>query len=85
MAPAFEIVRSVALSRRADASVPVHATVGAFATDSKRVLQREKGKGWRLDTFVVSERLMPRVVACEIRWAPLPDLVRLPHSASVTY
>ncbi|KAL7414527.1 Endonuclease/exonuclease/phosphatase [Mrakia frigida] len=38
-----------------------------YSFHSKRVLQREKQKGWRLDTFVVSERLMERVKVCEIR------------------
>jgi AP endonuclease-1 len=38
-----------------------------YSFHSKRVLQREKQKGWRLDTFVVSERMMPRVRGCEIR------------------
>ncbi|CED84802.1 exodeoxyribonuclease iii [Phaffia rhodozyma] len=38
-----------------------------YSFHSKRSLQREKGLGWRLDTFVVSKRLQERVKACEIR------------------
>ncbi|KAG9084461.1 hypothetical protein FS749_005213 [Ceratobasidium sp. UAMH 11750] len=34
---------------------------------SYRFGARQKGAGWRIDHFVVSERLFPRVASCEIR------------------
>ncbi|ORY59440.1 Endonuclease/exonuclease/phosphatase [Leucosporidium creatinivorum] len=41
--------------------------VGYYTYFSARFQCREKGIGWRLDSFVVSERLMEKVKQCEIR------------------
>ena len=40
---------------------------GAYSWWSYRFHAREKNAGWRIDYFIVSERLMPQVAASEIR------------------
>ncbi|GAA5830345.1 hypothetical protein JCM11251_001317 [Rhodosporidiobolus azoricus] len=40
---------------------------GHYTYQSYKFQCRSKGIGWRLDYFVVSERLMPKVKACEMR------------------
>lgn len=39
----------------------------AYSWWSYRFHAREKNVGWRIDYFIVSERLLPRVAAAEIR------------------
>lgn len=41
--------------------------VGRFTYYSYRFQCRTKGIGWRVDYFVVSPKLLDRIVACEIR------------------
>ncbi|TFK91014.1 hypothetical protein K466DRAFT_634413, partial [Polyporus arcularius HHB13444] len=45
----------------------LHPDLRHYTYFSYRFNCREKGLGWRLDTFVVSERLEERVKMCEIR------------------
>ena len=40
---------------------------GAYSWWSYRFHAREKNAGWRIDYFIVSERLLPQVAASEIR------------------
>ena len=40
---------------------------GKYSWWSYRFKAREKNAGWRIDYFIVSERLLPRVVSSEIR------------------
>ena len=42
-------------------------TADAYSWWSYRFHAREKNAGWRIDYFIVSERLMPRVVSASIR------------------
>ena len=42
-------------------------TADAYSWWSYRFHAREKNAGWRLDYFIVSERLMPHVVSASIR------------------
>ncbi|KAF8609983.1 hypothetical protein BDV93DRAFT_530165 [Ceratobasidium sp. AG-I] len=51
----------------ADAWRKLHPKDEHYSYFSYRFGAREKGMGWRIDHFVVSERLFPDVVACEIR------------------
>ncbi|CAE6465911.1 unnamed protein product [Rhizoctonia solani] len=45
----------------------LHPTDEHYTYFSYRFNARLKGIGWRIDHFVVSERLFPKVAACEIR------------------
>ena len=40
---------------------------GAYSWWSYRVRARDNNAGWRIDYFIVSQRLLPRVAAAEIR------------------
>ena len=51
-----------------DAWRRLHAdAVGHYTYYGWRGMCRSKGSGWRLDSFIVTEKTLPRVRACEIR------------------
>ena len=51
----------------ADSFRVVHPDEVKYSWWSYRFHAREKNAGWRIDYFIVSERLMPRVVSASIR------------------